>query len=120
MSSLTRLLRLGQRVEFDLANRLVRVSESPTRDRGPNYLNSARYPKRWVRQRDKWDHIDYAEQFMSGVVVGIRYLSNGYATYVDGTGEWHHKESIEAVVVSYDLRRKPVLLIPDDVRRLVA
>lgn len=53
---------------------------------------------------------------IDAVVVGVRTLSNGIVSYSfeDGVG-YRAKEHFPALLVSFDLRRKPVFALPDDV-----
>jgi hypothetical protein len=52
-----------------------------------------------------------------GVIVGSRTLANGYATwaYADEPIVFYPEEHFTAYLVAYDLRRRPVYLLPSDV-----
>ena len=89
---------LGQWVEFEFT--LRRVS-----DYGPGYRG---WRKEW--RRDKFT------VNTQGIVMGIRHLSNGKNEWVQDDAPlcYTHTDYLVAVLVSYDLRRKPVLVLPED------
>lgn len=51
-----------------------------------------------------------------GVVIGIRHLTNGRNDIQDGGVVYTHEEFLVAVLISYDLKRKPVLALLQDVK----
>lgn len=89
---------LGQWVEF--AFKLRRVSSYGSDYRG--------WRKEWVREK-----FDVNAQ---GIVMGIRHLSNGKNEWVqdDAPLSYTHTDYLVAILVSYDLKRKPVLVLPED------
>lgn len=98
----TSAFHLGQWVEFEF--KLRRVSNYGTDYRG--------WRKEWVR--DKF----YMKA--QGIVMGIRHLTNGSNEWAgpDGPLIYKHEGYLVAVLVSYDLRRKPVLVPPEDLKIL--
>lgn len=53
---------------------------------------------------------------LGGIIVGRRTLANGHAiwgTYEDPT-EWVREESVDAYLVAWHLRRRHVLVLPED------
>jgi hypothetical protein len=54
-----------------------------------------------------------------GIVVGIRHLSNGTVRYFpDGETDYRPTEHFPALLVAFDLRRKPVFVLPADVETI--
>lgn len=94
----TSVFHLGQWVEFEF--RLRRVSDYGSDHRG--------WRKEWRREK-----FDINAQ---GIVMGVRHLSNGKNEWVqdDAPLSYTHTDYLVAVLVSYDLRRKPVLVLPED------
>lgn len=100
--------RLGAPVTFDMADVLGRYSDAlpsghPARS---GYLKRWK-PNPYYRRGDT----------RTGVIVGVRTLVNGYATwqYSDEPIIFYPEEHFTAYLVAFDLRRKPVYLLPDDV-----
>jgi hypothetical protein len=100
-------VRLGERVHFDYSDILRRKEV-----RGAAFAN--------VPVRKEWGKTEWGKRgdVRHGLIVGVRTLSNGVI-------EWNYEEPIQfypdlyftAYLISYDLRRKPVYLLPDDVTR---
>jgi hypothetical protein len=100
-------LRLGTPVAFDYSDILRRQEV-----RGSAFSN--------VPVRKEWRKTQWGKRgdLRHGLVVGVRTLSNGVI-------EWNYEEPIQffpdlhftAYLVAFDLRRKPVYLLPDDVTR---
>lgn len=60
---------------------------------------------------------------ITGIVIGVRRLANGRADYEHEAGMvWDHRtaERFTAYEVAFDLRRKPVLVLPEHVQILGA
>lgn len=93
-------MNLGDRVTFSRV--LRRHSEYP------GAAASRRHMKVW-RPTLTFKH-------QEGIVVGERTLSNGevYWHGPDDGAEYRLKETLKAYLVAYDLRRKPVLVRPED------
>jgi hypothetical protein len=55
---------------------------------------------------------------MTGVVVGVRHLSNGvnHGGYWDSPIEYHNRETFKAYLIAYDMREKPVYVLPERVQ----
>lgn len=53
-----------------------------------------------------------------GIVIGVRTLTNGINEYYgyDQPIQYRPKESVKAYLVAYDMRRKPVLVLPEHLR----
>lgn len=62
--------------------------------------------KKWVRE----------EAHRYGVVMGIRHLTNGRNEIIGGEVTYIHEEFLVAVLIAYDLKRKPVLALLQDVK----
>jgi len=100
-------VRLGERVHFDYSDILRRKEV-----RGAAFAN--------VPVRKEWGKTEWGKRgdVRHGLIVGVRTLSNGVI-------EWNYEEPIQffpdlyftAYLVAFDLRRKPVYLLPDDVTR---
>jgi hypothetical protein len=96
---------LGARVHFDYSDILRRKEV-----RGAAFVN--------VPVRKEWKKVEWGKRGdkRHGIIVGVRTLSNGVI-------EWNYEEPIQfypdlyftAYLVAFDLRRKPVYLLPDDV-----
>lgn len=84
---------LGQKVRFK--NPLKRRWESPN-------------TKKWVT--DVWD-----SAYRNGVVVGKRTLSNGTVSSGYDGSEYMPKETFSALIISFDMHRKPVKVRIEDV-----
>lgn len=66
----------------------------------------------------RWDSgTQWAPVERIGVVVGRRTLSNGYVNqgYYDEPTTYHGVHTFTAYLVAFDLRRKPVLVLPEHI-----
>ena len=101
------MIALGAPVNFDMADVLNRVSAPLPDGRRGGYL------KVWRVNR----YLKPGEHPMSGVVVGVRTLCDGAATwdYSDEPIVFHPEQWFRAYLIAYDLRRKPVFLLPESV-----
>jgi hypothetical protein len=100
-------IRLGERVHFDYSDILRRQSVTLAAK------SSSRYGKVW--RKTAWGK---RGDVRHGVIVGIRTLSNGTITWFsDEPIVFHPELYFTAYLVAFDLRRKPVYLLPDDVTR---
>jgi hypothetical protein len=83
------------------------VETSHTLTRRSEYSGKS-WRKKWVRE----------ENPRQGVIVGIRHLTNGRNEY--GNGEngivYIHEEFLVAALIAYDLKRKPVLALLQDIK----
>ena len=104
-------LSLGQRVAFK--NSLKRgydsskMSGSPRKEWKPRWQSNHPYAAKMKNN---------PEVSGTGVVVGIRVLADGkveYGGYDEGTS-FHPDNHFQAVLVSFDLRRNPVYVLPED------
>jgi hypothetical protein len=99
---------LGQRVSFDYADIIYRQQVKPDMFQHP------------IREpfRKKWLKTEWVKRgnIKEGIICGVRTLS-------DGTIDWSFDEPVTfypetyfpAYIVAFDLRRKPVHLLPADV-----
>lgn len=94
---------LGQWVEF--SHTVVRRSDYT--GSGPGWR------KEWVREPFREAKFEPA-----GIVVGIRHLSNGRNRFIgeDGPLVYEHQDYLVAILIAYDIHRKPVLALPGDVK----
>lgn len=101
--ALTGQPRLGQPVRFNLRDILFRSIGDSHR--------SGRYPKVWKPRSYQPNRV------VDGFIIGIRTLSNGDVTWgsYDEPTIYYPGEHFTAYLVAFDLRRKPVYLLPDDV-----
>jgi hypothetical protein len=100
-------VRLGERVHFDYSDILRRQSVTLAAN------SSSRYGKVW--RKTAWGK---RGDVRHGVIVGVRTLSNGTITWFsDEPIVFHPELYFTAYLVAFDLRRKPVYLLPDDVTR---
>lgn len=117
----TTILNLGSLVSFDQVLRRVTEKRQAADQRAPLHhparmepwkvwtpepLNHYRFPARYRRSDGRAE----------GIVVGIRTLSNGpveWGSYDEPT-VFYPRETVEAVVVAWHLRRVPVLVLPDN------
>lgn len=62
-----------------------------------------------------WKKNDFPET--TGIIIGIRTLSDGtlHNYYSDGGIEYEPKKFFTAYLIAYHERRKPLLVLPDDV-----
>lgn len=100
-------VRLGERVHFDYSDILRRKEV-----RGAAFAN--------VPVRKEWGKNEWGKRgdVRHGIIVGIRTLSNGTITWFsDEPIVFYPDLYFTAYLVSFDLRRKPVYLLPDDVTR---
>lgn len=106
MTTTAPALTLGQSVLF--TRTLTRRSEE-----GPNGWRQ--HLKVW--KSEAWPGQPEPEQRM-GIVIGVRTLSNGenrYHGYDDGGIEYKQTETFTAYLIAHDLRRKPVLVLPEHI-----
>lgn len=107
--TVTRLM-LGQQVEFSHGDVLHRVWDHETRDQ----FNRTVTRKVWKSSR--WFRSDPVR----GVVVGVRTLSNGRNEY-QGYDEpilYCPEDRFVAYLVAYDLHRKPVYVLRDNLKEV--
>lgn len=97
---MTAAFTLGQRVTWAVADEMHRINVTGD----------------WYRRepwRKRWQRTQYDERHREGVVVGLRTLSNGInESHGDEGIQYIPEEYIPAVLVAYDLRRKPVYVEP--------
>lgn len=85
----------------------VRVRATLRREGSDEELGSQRVRLVWERR---------TTGTMDAVVVGVRTLSNGIVSYsFEDGGGYRAKEHFPALLVSFDLRRKLVFALPEDV-----
>lgn len=68
-----------------------------------------------------WDRVwtPYNTETKLGIVVGVRTLANGHVDYDPDEGHtWKHGEAVHAVLVAWNLHRKPVLVAVADLKIL--
>lgn len=81
------------------------------------------------RQRGEWDGKTRSERKLwapvghetrDGIIVGVRTLSNGRTIWNghDAQSEWRADEHFTALLVAFDLHRRPVFVRPEHVQRL--
>jgi hypothetical protein len=97
---------LGERIHFDYSDILHRQSVTPYDLKQP--------------MRKDWRKAQWGKRgdVRHGFIIGVRTLANG-------TLHWNYEEPTRfvadlyftAYLVAFDLRRKPVYLLPDDVTR---
>lgn len=68
----------------------------------------------------RWAPVEWNKGYMLGVIVGERWLSNGKVKYGgwDDTTQFYPTEHFKAYLVSYDMRRKPVYVLPEDLEEI--
>jgi hypothetical protein len=100
---------LGARVHFDYSDILRRASVELPHKHG--HL-SGRYGKEW--RKAQWGK---RGDVRHGIIVGVRTLVNGESqwSYGDEPIVFHPVTYFTAYLVAFDLRRKAVYLLPDDV-----
>lgn len=101
---------LGQQVEFTLGDVLHRVVDTDGRDE----FNRSVHRKVW--RTAPW----FRPAPIRGVIVGIRTLSNGRNEYhgYDEPIEYCGEEFFSAYLVAYDLRRKPVFVLAENLKEV--
>lgn len=58
-------------------------------------------------------------QDRAGVVVGVRRLADGAVRFSEeGAASFKPSEHFEAVLVAFDIRQKPVYVLPEDLTRI--
>lgn len=99
---------LGQRVKFSEHIQRKYMSES---ERGHNAPN-----KQWTGQAYPGKRFDGGE----GVIVGKRTLSDGHYDYgySDEPGTYSPTRHFTAYLIAFDLRRKPVHVLPEHITPL--
>ena len=110
---------LGQRVRF--THQLVRASVS-----GYHIPVIEKYGDREVEHKrfinKKWMPIGYGKT-LDGMVIGKRTLANGHSRWESDYESWSDSgyyqfdraESFTAWLVAFDMRRKPVLVLPEHI-----
>jgi hypothetical protein len=69
----------------------------------------------------RWQSVNWNKGYMEGVIVGWRTLANGRVTYGndwDGSDQFRPTEHFKAYLVAYDLRRKPVYVLPENLEEI--
>lgn len=69
----------------------------------------------------RWMPARWNKGYMTGIIVGWRTLANGKVTYGndwDGSDEFRPTEHFKAYLVAYDMRRKPVYVLPEDLEEI--
>lgn len=97
-------LRLGTLVRFEWHTRLRRTEAT---------IGGGRYQKVWVPASRPPE----VPEVRTGVIVGKRTLADGEAQYYasDEPVSWSPKHHFEAYLVAYDLRRRPVYVLVEDI-----
>ena len=105
---------LGQRVSWATLDELHRLAVSI-----PDEFGHSQTHKVWISQAEQGLPVSMAEP-REGIVVGTRVLSNGRLQWngYDEPVEYILTDTVTAVLVAYDLRRKPVLIPPHRVREV--
>jgi hypothetical protein len=101
---------LGQQVEFRLTDILHRQHDSTTRDQFQRIVTRTGW------RSSRWPSPDPVR----GVVVGVRTLSDGRNEYhgYDEPILYCPEEHFEAYLVAYDMRRKPVYVLRDNLKEV--
>jgi hypothetical protein len=101
---------LGEPVAFDYSDILRREQIKPDMFQHPI---SEPFRKEW--RKTQWGK---RGTMVKGIVVGVRTLSNGTIDWsFDEPVTFNPETYFTAYLVAFDLRRKPVYLLPDDVTR---
>lgn len=69
----------------------------------------------------RWSPVEWNKGYMTGVIVGERWLANGTVEYGNGWDsgtEFYPTEHFKAYLVAYDMRRKPAYVRPEDVEEI--
>ena len=84
------------------------------------------WAQRIIEAEKRWDHeVRYTkrkwvskEQELSGIVIGHRYVQEGIVDRGPDYSAFIPKKYIECYLVAYDLHRKPVHVLPEDMEVL--
>jgi hypothetical protein len=95
--------RLGDRVIFTRHLRR-RVVPSP---------ESARRYKKWLPEAFAGEREPEPRE---GIVIGTRYLQNGYTRDIYCEGQWVVEETIKTYLIAFHDRKAPVYVLPEHVR----
>ena len=103
MSETDRPVALGQRVMF---TETLRRGYKPASPRSKRVWESTRY---WLAGNSKGP--------VEGILMGVRTLSDGEVEdgYYDTPSVYYPKRTFTAYLIAHDLRRKPVLVLPEHV-----
>lgn len=77
--------------------------------------------RKWARDKNNklykaWKTYPIAKT-RTGIVVGIRRLTNGYSDYIEDVGNTYQQaESLTAYLVAWNMHRKIDLVLPEDIR----
>ena len=69
----------------------------------------------------RWAPTQWGKDQHTGIIVGWRTLANGKVTYGndwDGGDEFRPTEHFKAYLVAYDMRRKHVYVLPEDLEEI--
>lgn len=101
---------------FELGDRVTFTAEYLRRWLPPSGKGDGR--KVWVVcPLPKWNRPGARE----GIVVGLRTLSNGTITYnYDAGPDYRADDTVPAVLIAFDIRRKPILCPPAHVKKVAA
>ena len=123
MSARREVLPLGTWVEA--SDTLVRIDRprAPLPEPAPRSVFAEAFPqppgywttpRAWVRHAERWEHA--AAEPARGIIVGVRTLANGDVTWAGEDGSsFRVRETLQAYVIAYDLRRRHVLARVEDV-----
>lgn len=105
------VIEFGQRVQFTWTLHRKRSSEHDSRGRWYHM-------HRWVCQR--WE-TEPEPKPTEGIVIGVRTLADGTVTHnYDSGSEFKPTRHFRAYLIAYDMRRKPVLVLPDYVHPILS
>lgn len=98
--------------EYELGEKVIAASTITRRREPPNR-------RRWVRVADMRAEIGLPVEPVSGVIVGWRTLSDGRVDfgYYDEPSEYMPTRHFKAYLVAFDMREKPLYVLPEDLTR---
>lgn len=108
MADITQLA-LGTRVRC--SNTLHRTSSPSIEHTAGGYA----VEKRWEPHHLELFRFQHPERSGEGIVVGIRTLSNGQASYYEDHTAFRASGTVTAVIIAHHLRRKPVYALPEHI-----
>lgn len=109
-------------VEFELGQRVAYSEHIRRRDTGPGEFDFDKPNRIWSTNGGPFSGTGWEEHRWpggEGVIVGKRTLSNGRASWQEeGYTQYTIKETFIAYLIAYDLRRKPVHVLPEHITAL--
>ncbi len=113
----------GRDITMDTLTEAVEKTDEPRVWRFGNYVSFCRVLQREygdeTADRQGWKKIWHVKQgnWTPGIVIGVRTLSDGENAFMGQEGiDYTPTRYFKAYLVAFDMRRKPVFILPEDLK----